>query len=148
MVALLWAFRGRWEERGYFQAKTGDVGKGIKATGAKNTWGSVWQSEEHAKRRGKKVRRMSWKQRVQSGPGEGLGVLFIRKRKTAGIPAEVLRYHTGVEFASASHGGSGAVMGERRVNVKFVSLSVHCKSLLSSATQRGSLSFSFNVSSI
>lgn len=56
-VALLWAVRDRWEERGYFQAMTGDMSKGIKATWAKNTWGSVWQSKEHAKRRGKKVRR-------------------------------------------------------------------------------------------
>lgn len=35
-LALLWACRDQWEERGYFQAKRGDISKGIKATWAKN----------------------------------------------------------------------------------------------------------------
>lgn len=87
-------------ERVYFRAKRGTQVKGLKQGKPRTAGVQLGENTGYGKRRGKKDRVRTEHRRV--GPGKGLWMFFIRKRRTTDASAEVLRscHYTKAEFGN------------------------------------------------
>lgn len=105
-----------------FSGKERSTSKGTKARWAKKSWGSVWWEEERRQEGWGKSRGCRY-----SEPHKIFWMLFIRKRRTTDVSAEVLRYCTGRGWQLIRCWEWGGDEGERWVNGNIVIRSAHDK---------------------